>query len=478
MVTSLPGPLLDQFSTYLAERAGLYFPPERWTELERGIMPAAAELGFDDAATCIRSLLSSEWSQTQIEALAGHLTVGETYFFREPKTFEILEQQILPELLASRRKGYRFLRFWCAACCTGEEPYSLAILLDRMMPDIADWNITILATDINSRFLRHAGEGIYGDWSFRGGDPHIKASYFTPHPGNRFKIIPRIKNRVTFAYHNLVDGGYPSFSSNTNGMDIIFCRNVLMYFAKDCAKQVIDRLYRALVGGGWLIPSAVDGSPAQFAAFEPAPIPGIVLYRKPTFEPTTVPARTPEAAEPSTPLLPTLPRSIDRVPAGESAQSLIGAGNYGEAVNVLKAHLHDDPEDSEAMSVLAQTYANQGRLEEALEWCRRAIDVDRLAAGNHYLLAMIHQERGDLGEAVASLRRALFLDPDFILAHFALATLGDVLGHRAEARRHYRNTMRLLEGRPPDEVLLASDGITVGQIQEAVRHARVAGADE
>jgi chemotaxis protein methyltransferase CheR len=123
------------------------------------------------------------------------------------------------------------------------------------------------------------------------------------------------------------------------------------------------------------------------------------------------------------------------------------------------------------MLLLARTYANQGRLAEALRWCTKGIAADRLSAGHHYLLAMIQQEMGDLAEAAASLHRALFLDSQFVLAHFASANLARIEGRRAEARKHYRNTLRLLDGRAPGDVLPESEGLTVERLREIVRHA-------
>src|SRR5438093_4761124 len=119
--------LLARLSDSLAARVGLYFPEQRWSDLARGIASAAAELGFRDAASCAEWSVSAPLNETQVEVLAGHLTVGETYFFRDKKIFAALEQRVLPELIAARRGKEQRLRIWSAGCCTGEEPYSIAI---------------------------------------------------------------------------------------------------------------------------------------------------------------------------------------------------------------------------------------------------------------------------------------------------------------------------------------------------------------
>lgn len=162
----VPDALWGCLSEFIAQNTGLHFPPERRSDLQRGFTAAAAEFGFADSARCADWLLSTPLTRPQLHTLASHLTVGETYFFRDRKTFDALAQHILPELLRRRRGREQRLRLWSAACSTGEEPYSLAILLQQLLPDWRDWHITILATDINPRSLQKAAAGVYGEWSF------------------------------------------------------------------------------------------------------------------------------------------------------------------------------------------------------------------------------------------------------------------------------------------------------------------------
>jgi len=254
---ALPDPLLSRLSDFLEAQMGLHFPKERWRDLDRGIAAASREAGYAEAEAYIRWLLTAPLTRTQIEGLASHLTVGETYFFREKRSLEILEQQILPELLRTRAQTEKHLRIWSAGCCTGEEPYSIAMLLDQLIPDLEKWNVTILATDINPQFLRKAAKGIYGAWSFRDTPGWIRERYFTKRQDGRFEIQPRIRRRVTFSYLNLAEDAYPSLVNSTNAMDVILCRNVLMYFAQERARKVVDNLHRSLVDGGWLITRAL-----------------------------------------------------------------------------------------------------------------------------------------------------------------------------------------------------------------------------
>lgn len=470
--TTLPDSLLSDLSEFIADRTGLDFPPERWGDLERGIVAAAPDFHFPDGESCARWLLSAPLTRRMNEVLATHLSVGETYFFREKRSLEILGEQILPQLLHLRRHERR-LRIWSAGCSTGEEAYTIAMLLDGLIADPKIWNITILATDFNPQFLRKAAQGIYGEWSFRDAPGWLRERYFTKKKDGRFEILPHIRKMVTFSYLNFADDLYPSLSNNTGAMDIILCRNVLMYFTAQRARQVVSNFYHALVDGGWLIVSPAEASNALFSPFAPVEFPGVVLYRKtadirsqpfvagypvlPLFEAADAMSSMPPVvpAEPAAAMLPLSPDTV--TPAQASAA-------------MLADRMQDRrPAEGGLPSYMARSCANQGKLDEAVEWCKRAIAADKLNPAHHYLLAAILQEQGRHDNAIQSLMRALYLDPDFVLAHFALGTLYQSQRRYRQAQRHFENALLLLQQRhPQDETLPEADGLTAGRLAEIV----------
>src|ERR1700677_3592051 len=175
----VPDALWRRVSEFIAQHTGLDFRDERRLDLQRGLAAAATEFGLADAAGCAEWLLSASLTRPQFHVFASHLTIGETYFFREKKAFDALAEHVLPELIRRRRGRNQRLRLWSAACSTGEEPYSLAILVRQLLPDWRDWSVTILATDINERSLQRAAAGIYGEWSFRESAAGVKERYFT-----------------------------------------------------------------------------------------------------------------------------------------------------------------------------------------------------------------------------------------------------------------------------------------------------------
>jgi chemotaxis protein methyltransferase CheR len=480
MSHTLTEPLLSQLSAFVTAHMGLHFPSARWRDLELRIGAAAREFGFHDAASCIQWLVSAPLTQNQLAMLASHLTVGETYFCREPKTFAMLEARILPALLHCRRGSDQRLRIWSAGCCTGEEPYSIAILLSQMIPDLPAWHLLILATDIHPRFLQKAAEGVYNAWSFRGTPRWVKERYFTRAKGDGWALLPHIKQMVTFSALNLVDDTYPSLLNNTNAMDIIFCRNVLMYFTPEKAQEVIHKLYRALLPGGWLVVSPSETSHVLFAQFETVHFPDVILYRKPpsgAVETGSVGAS--ELCLPASPLGAIADASLVgieaqatiealRAPPQEDVQ-LYEQGPAAEVAEQPEAWRSPSEADAQALAQLARVDANQGHLAGALAWCEKALAADKLNPGYHYLLATILQELGQTTESRQSLLRALYLDQHFVLAHFALGTLTRRQGRLKESNKHFANALTLLSAYGQDEILPESEGVTAGRLMEIIR---------
>jgi len=484
---------LSRLGEFVTERTGLHFPRDRWDDLQRGLAGAARDYGFADASACADWLLSAPLTDSQLQVLVSHLTIGETYFFRDPQIFEALAGRVLPELIRGRRGGERRLRIWSAACCTGEEPYSLAILLHQVLPELPDWQVTITATDINARFLRKAATGTYGEWSFRGVPIGLKERYFHRTADNRFAVIPEIKKMVTFAPLNLVEDVYPSLATGTNAVDLIFCRNVLMYFTPAQTGKVIGNLRHALVQGGWLVVSPSEASPALFRGFRVVNVPGAILFRKSETphatglgEKATAPAQAPEVAAPAMddarrwtpPDLPESPagrREPEALPVSESprspllsADSLYQDGLYAEAADALASAIERGPPDPAAFSLLVRALANQGKLAEALAWCQRWLAADKMNPVGHYLCAAVLLEQGDPEQARRALQRAVYLAPDFVLAHFVLGNVARTRGKIGEANRHFENARALLGRLQPDDLLAESDGLTAGRLAEAI----------
>jgi chemotaxis protein methyltransferase CheR len=164
MTTTISDSTLLQLSEFVASHLGLDFPRDRWPDLQRAVGGAAQECGFrqHELDRYIQGLLLPALTQKQLEVLASHLTVGETYFFREKRSLEILEERAMPELIRARVGLGAPIRIWSAGCATGEETYSVVIVLSRLMAGLTNWNVEILATDLNTKSLQKASEETYG----------------------------------------------------------------------------------------------------------------------------------------------------------------------------------------------------------------------------------------------------------------------------------------------------------------------------
>ncbi len=488
MKYTLPENTLLRLSEFIANNLALHFPKERWNDLERNIATAAKEFGYSEIENFIQRILSSPLTREHVEILTSHLTINETYFWREPKTFEALEQKILPELIRLRQEEKR-IRIWSAGCSTGEEAYSIAIALNKILPNINDWNITILASDISPRILRKASTGEYSEWSFRSAPHWLKEKYFLHREKNRFEIIPEIKSMVKFEYLNLAEDVFPSPLNNTNAMDIIFCRNVLMYFTQNRVKQVVRGLYNTLVKDGYLVVSASELSLLTYSDFQAVKFSGMVIYQKTSkklkyqkplpvieveYKPVSLksflePIKIIEEIEPQirkieNEILHVIEKPVHIDSTYEEALSSYSQGNYTDVINKLQK----DDQTLEEQILLTRAYANQGKLADALKSCEKAIASNKLDPRLQYLYATILQENNQLDEAVASLKRAIYLDTNFVLSYYSLGNIYQRLGNVTYAKKCFENVLTILNKCSQEEILPESEGLTAGRFKEII----------
>jgi chemotaxis protein methyltransferase CheR len=432
----------------VSRRLGLRLPEERRADVDRAFLEGLGSSRLPSPEAYLAWLAglpdgSPEWAR-----IASRLTVGETYFFRDRACFEALEQHVLPALIAARRsEGLLRLRLWSAGCATGEEPYSLAILIDRLIPDHSTWAITLLATDINLEALEIAQRGYYREWSLRETPPWVRDRYFRSRRGETFELEPRIREMVTFAPLNLAEDGYPSLVTNTGAMDLIFCRNVLMYFGHEAQRECVARLQRALVTGGWLVLSPVEASAELLRPLIPVELPGAIFHRKD--RPFDVPLPSPAWPVETPPLpAPEAPVALE-MPSEQPARPVSG----GDGELLAKARF----------------LADQGELETARLLAEAAVAQDRLDPEKHLLVAAICQELGDIAAAREGLRRAIYLAPDSAPAHFLLGALLLRGGERRRGRRCLENAIRILEALPSEQAVDGAGGLTAGRLKETAR---------
>ncbi|NLE10506.1 MAG: hypothetical protein GX630_03280 [Actinobacteria bacterium] len=485
----------------ISERMGLNFQQDRWPDLVRGLERAAASLGFDNVHTFIAHLLADRFGQREVHALASHLTIGETYFFRTPETFSMLEHRLLPELIAAQQhNSIKRLRIWSAGCATGQEAYSLAILISRLIPRRVDWEITILASDINPEALETAKAATYTQWSFRDTPSWVTNGYFTRTGDGRFLVDKAIRDMVTFRYLNLAEDCYPSMASGVSDFDLVLCRNVIMYFSREVAKQVADRLQRSVRDGGYLMVTASEGSrdfqlPSMVSG-------GEIVYKKaPVAHEQPAVARAPEpyaraAAQARRPAAPQRPRQSvvtgpaarPSAPAAPPARTAVTADPQRAALRLERRAFarsgnpattataqtrHHQPHapkqvDPAEAAREARLLADQGNLAAALDRCEAALECNKLDPALYYLKASILHELGHQDGAEQALQSTLFLDGGFTMARVMLGAIARGQARVSESTKHFRAALTQLQDMPAGAVLPETDGLTAGEIAEMV----------
>jgi chemotaxis protein methyltransferase CheR len=302
--------LIEQFVKLIAQNTGLFIRPQDWLPLQKKLLVRLSALRLSSLEEYYQLLATSIYQkelqptthfnsgidnglapevsgQNEWKQLLQLLTTGESYFFRDSGQFFLLKNIVLPELIAYQRQVWQqqgkdrpTLRIWSAGCSTGEEAYSLAILLTELIPDWQYWHLHILGTDINIESIKKARQGVYGNWSFRTVDEQKKTAYFTPEKNN-WQIQDWIKQLVKFEYGNLVKDNFPDSKSDIAMMDLIVCRNVFVYFEAEAIAQVLRKFNQTLRPGGYLLTAHAELYGQQLDDFSSHVFPQSVIYQRP-----------------------------------------------------------------------------------------------------------------------------------------------------------------------------------------------------
>ena len=315
--------------------------------------------------------------------------------------------------------------------------------------DFNQWNINIIATDINLNSLSKAREAIYGEWSFRETDISFKNQYFDMIEPNQYKLKEEIKKSVTFTYLNLADEIYSIDNNLIQDVDIIFCRNVLMYFSEDQAKKIIDRYYKILNSKGWLIVAPSESLFLNKTDFICTNINKTFLYGKAEgkkqtktyFESITL-------------------NEIKCIEKDEICKPIEKSSAESTKAKVIECKV--DYEEQ------CRLKANEGDLENALLFCKEAINQNKVNPIYYHLLASIEQELGNIKYAIDALKKAIYLDSNFIMAYFDLGNLFLKLGKNKEALKNFDNANMLLQGFQEEQNIPSTECITVGMLKHFI----------
>lgn len=443
--------LLGRTRVLISKKFGIEVPDGRNHELEKAIFAMAEEAQLPPDLA-VEQIQIRPISDPAMRALIEKLTINETHFFRNEPQFRVLRETILPDLIRDRQTNKK-LRIWSAACSSGEEPYSVAMSLRTLLTDVDSWSLYVMGTDIDRSILDKAGRATYGEWSFRQVPEEFDG--FFEHSGGTRTVVPEVRSMVQFHQQNLVDiPGWIGDRVRYGNMDIIFCRNVLIYFDDETTQKIINALYECLRPGGWLIVGHADPSQERFGAFITHTFPQTIIYQRP-----------PEGEDPGF--------AIEIKPPSKTQLSLqevqdLAKRNPERAITKLLEHSEEPDPASQRTILLARLLASRRRLPEAHDQAAKAVQQSSLKPEAYYVQGTILREMGRSDQALDVFRRAVFLDKDFVLARVQLAECLADLGQNDRARRELQAAAEMIAGKPHSTFVYGDPEITVGRLQEMI----------
>ena len=453
---------IEQFSEFFSEKCGLHFDRRNRKTLERGIQRRMRVVAAPSVATYFTYLQNSLESRQEFKKLVSLLTIGETSFFRFDPHFAALIEKVIPEMIKHHQTSRR-LRIWSAGCSTGEEVYSLAITLLQHFPQLADWNITILGTDISHQSLATARQGSYQERTLRNVTPKLLSEWFVK-DGTGWTVAERLRLLTRFSFLNLQSETYPSPKNGTTECDLIFCRNVMIYFRPETVRAVVSRLRRALRPGGYLFLGHAETLGTGFLDFVRCQHHGGTYYRagggdEVDSAPRGSKKQDENKNKPQFILFEKLNDNrllSQRYPEDAKEKSgIILVDKVNNKTTSPKNAALVIPQTSAASQLLDQGFslADQGRLEEALSLCRQVLRTDDLSPRGYFLRGLIHDQQGQSLVAAEDFQRVILLDLKAVMAHYHLAHVYRRLGRKSEALRSLRTTVRLLSKMEAEETI-------------------------
>ncbi len=468
---------VGELAAILKERVGLNIRLDGHAALRIAILarledpepPAASPDGYLE-------LLRNPPGDEELRRLLPLVTVGKTSFFRDERQFGALEA-IMPGLVSRARAGGRRVAVWSAGCATGEEPYSIAMTAAEAGagPD----EVEILATDVNPEAVAFAARGSYEARRVREVKEPYLSRYFDQE-GERHVVRAGLRRLITaIRPHNLVSSIFPR-ASEGGGWDVIFCRNVIIYFDTSTTQQVLTQFHNALAPGGYLFLGYSESLFRLFEGFELTEVAGAFLYRRPESgaggrAPIPPPSMRPHLVpmpsapppvrhlrlappEPSHTPVPLPPEAYAPGPAAEpplapqeyldAAVALFADGRFGAARELLERLLEQGGEDLAVRLTLANLYGILRQGDRAHRSYVAALALEPLSAEAHLFFGIHLLSMAQAEEAALELSRALFIDPDLALAHYYLGRCREAQKDVQRARRAYRNAMEAYRRRP------------------------------
>lgn len=475
--------LIHLFIQLISSRIGLQVRPQDRTALSQKILTRMKAIKLASPEKYYQLLTDqsleskNEWRQVVLL-----LTTNESYFMRDKGQFYLLEKVILPELIEQKIELKKTLgiqptlRLWSAGCSTGEEPYSLAILLKQLISDWSEWKILVLGSDINEAALEKAKRGIYSEWSFRLVDSQVQSRYFKQHK-NEWEIDVKLRHSVDFKSVNLVSDNFPNLYNDIYNMDLIVCRNVFVYFEAQYISIALKKFAQTLKPGGYLMTGHAELHGQTAGEFQPKIFPESVVYQRCDLQKNQFCAADPGAVRETSSLgraetikAETIkPVAGDRPLAEMTSPAILLGGNSGERTPILTEstplgkmlrarYVEGDRSTSVPVAKTSETELQQmlaALISEAktcfknkayTEAIKKAKQASALHGQNfdaYYLLAQIYANLGQYARAIENCQRASEIDSLSVFPYYLQAHIAEEKGDLATAKNYFKRIIYL-----------------------------------
>lgn len=405
-----------------------------------------------------------------LEHLVSGITIGETYFFRDSKQMDLLQNYLFPKMIEKKRKQGNFsIRVWSAGCSSGEEIYTIAIILRELLYDLSSWHLTLLGTDINTNQLKKGINGVYTDWSMRSIPSKIKSKYFVK-KDQKYILDQTIKDMVDFTYLNLKNGDYPSVLSNTNSQDLIICRNVTIYFDRSTIKNMLDKFSYCLVENGALLLGASDPVD-QISELLKIDDSYSMLFSKQITSPIKAISQKDTIQTKPIEIKREIKKKIKEIPLPMTSSQteidyLESHGQWVQLLSLLNTLENNRPLTADLMYKKGISLANIGKLESAVDQFKQCLQLDKLNHQAYLSLAMTLIELGALSDAEEQLRKMLFLNHNDVLGHFQLGLLLFKMKRKKDGMLSLENALRISKVKNQHERITGTPDLSYGRLVE------------
>jgi len=469
----------DNIYSFFQNKFGFHFDEDKKKRLAYLLASRMKKNGLTNERDYL-DLICSHAGKSERQFMVAAFTVGETYFLRNSYHWKALKNKILPEII--KRKLHRddkSLRIWSAGCSSGEESYTIAIVISEALSYYQKWNIDILATDINESSLNHAKKGIYTENAFRETSDDFKNKYFSKVKG-KYKIRKNYQQMITFEQLNLINNN--GFPIHYSCFDIIFCRNVLMYFSSKISASIMHFMFNALNDDGYLFLGHTEGPITKDFNLKPLSFYNSIVYQKQREVPSQLRPEPPKTTHLQQGKKIDLNRAIKTVkkdhikdlPTNLMSQNyfsealdLYSIGKIDEAQNMLNKH--NKNQTLYSLLLVGLIYLQKKDLHAAQVIFKEAQLIYDLTPETHMLGAMIHEEMNNISEAINGCRNAIFLDQAFFSPHFRLGEIYRKLGDREKMQKSFNNALRFLHLESSDRLKLFCVGYNKEYLEDYLK---------